>query len=96
MSNECPAVGIFCYSSNALSTFVYGVNLVQKVVTTFNSTWQLSAILDFWMTSLVSHGTMAINQKHLQFKFGDASSTASKVMKILQNSKWPPSAISDC
>ena len=33
VSNECTAAGIFCYLSNALSTFVYGINLVQKVVT---------------------------------------------------------------
>ena len=35
VSHEYIAVGIFCYSSNALSTFVYGINLVQTVVTIF-------------------------------------------------------------
>ena len=29
------------------------------------------------------------DEGHLQFKFGEAQSTASKVMKILQNAKWP-------
>jgi len=32
---------------------------------------------------------------HLQLKFGEDRSTASRVMTILRNSRWPPSAILD-
>ena len=33
------------------------------------------------------------DQGHLPFQFGEAGSTASKVMTIHRNPKWPPSTI---
>ena len=93
VSNEYTAVGIFCYSSNALSTFVYGINLVQTVATIFLI--QYGSCLPSWILGDVIYAQHhnGSDEGHLQFKLGEAQSTASKVMKILQNAKWPPSVI---
>ena len=93
MSHEYIAVGIFCYSSNALSTFVYGINLVQTVATIFLIQYGSCAASQILGDVIYAQRHNGSDEGHLQFKFGEAQSTASKVMKILQNAKWPPSVI---
>ena len=71
VSNECTAVGIFCYSSNALSTFVYGINLVQTVATIFLT--QHGSCRPSWISGDVIYAQHhnGSDEGHLQVEFGE-------------------------